>query len=155
MVKVVASTSNYLPYVYSSMLRTQWWFGWSLGWQHGLVLIPSWIRNYSHFKVCNETTYPFSNFNGTVVEVWERISDFITQFVGHVITYSCWGSSESMLIKIIPERYAEISSPSPCTRYRWIIHERLAAILANATCAICKMTTGDILWRNRYLALGE
>ena len=37
----------------------------------------------------DEITYPFSNFNGCTVEVWEWISNFIPHFTGHVITYTC------------------------------------------------------------------
>ena len=34
----------------------------------------------------DEITYPFSNFNGATVEVWEWISYFIPHFTRHVIT---------------------------------------------------------------------
>ena len=35
----------------------------------------------------NEITYPFPNFNGTPVDVWEwLLSKFILQFAGHAIT---------------------------------------------------------------------
>ena len=37
----------------------------------------------------SEITYPFTNFNGCTVEVWEWISNFIPHFTGHVITYPC------------------------------------------------------------------
>ena len=37
--------------------------------QHGLTLIPAWISNYIHYKVWDELTYPFLNFNGCTVEV--------------------------------------------------------------------------------------
>ena len=33
----------------------------------------------------SEVTYPFRNFNGAAVEVWEMISNFIPHFTGHVI----------------------------------------------------------------------
>ena len=36
---------------------------------HGLSLIPAWISNYIHYKVWDEITYPFLNFNGCTVEV--------------------------------------------------------------------------------------
>ena len=32
---------------------------------------PAWTGNHIHYKVWNEITYPFPNFNGTTVEVWE------------------------------------------------------------------------------------
>ena len=37
--------------------------------KHGLTLIPAWISNHIHFKMWNEITYPFLNFNGATVEV--------------------------------------------------------------------------------------
>ena len=33
------------------------------------VRIFTWISNYIHYKVWDEITYPFLNFNGTTVEV--------------------------------------------------------------------------------------
>ena len=53
-------------------------------------LIPAWISGYTHYKVCNEITYPFPDFNRCTVEVWEWISNFIPHFTLHVITYPCW-----------------------------------------------------------------
>ena len=43
--------------------------------------------NYIRCKVWDEITYPFPNFNGFTVEVWEWISIFIPHFTRHVITY--------------------------------------------------------------------
>ena len=40
----------------------------------------SWIDSYFHHKLWDEITYPFPNFNGCTVEVWEWISDFIPYF---------------------------------------------------------------------------
>ena len=37
--------------------------------KHGLTLIPACISNYIHYKVWDEITYPFLNFNGATVEV--------------------------------------------------------------------------------------
>ena len=37
--------------------------------KHGLTLIPAWIGNHMHYKVWDEITYPFLNFNGATVEV--------------------------------------------------------------------------------------
>ena len=36
---------------------------------HGLTLIPAWIWNHIHYKVWDEITYLFLNFNGATVEV--------------------------------------------------------------------------------------
>ena len=56
---------------------------------NGLTLIPTWIRNYIHYSMWDEITYPFPNFNDGIVEVWEWISNFIPHFPGNVITYPC------------------------------------------------------------------
>ena len=37
---------------------------WGLFYLHRLTLIPAWISNYIHYKVRDEITYPFLNFNG-------------------------------------------------------------------------------------------
>ena len=54
-------------------------------------LFPAWISNSMHCNMLDEITYPFPNFNGSTVEVWEWISNFILHFTGHVINYPCWG----------------------------------------------------------------
>ena len=38
----------------------------------------------------DEIIYPFPNFNGSTVEVWEWINNFITHFIIDVITYPGW-----------------------------------------------------------------
>ena len=40
-----------------------------------LTLIPASISNYSHDQLWDKITYPFPNFNGATVEVWEWISN--------------------------------------------------------------------------------
>ena len=57
---------------------------------YGLTLIPAWKRNYIHYNVWGEITYPFPNFSSATVEVREWISDFIPQFTEYMITYPCW-----------------------------------------------------------------
>ena len=56
---------------------------------HGGQETSAWINNYIHYKVWNEITNPFPNFNGATVEVWEWISNIVPYFIGHVITYPC------------------------------------------------------------------
>ena len=53
--------------------------------KHGLTLIPVWISNNIHDKVCYEITYTFS---------W--INCFLPYFTGHVVTYPCWDWSQSV-----------------------------------------------------------
>ena len=50
-------------------------------------------------KMWDNVTYPFPNFNGCTVEVWEWISKFIAHFLMDVITYPCWGKNKCMLVK--------------------------------------------------------
>ena len=47
-------------------------------------------------KVWNDITYPFPDFNGATVEVWEWISNFISHFIMDVITYPCWDYSQGV-----------------------------------------------------------
>ena len=54
------------------------------------TLIPAWVGNHMPYKVWDEITYPFPNFNGGTVEVWEWISNFMPDFTRHVITYTWW-----------------------------------------------------------------
>ena len=54
------------------------------------ISVATWISNYTHYKVCDEITYPFPNFNGCTVEVCEWISNFIPPAIGYVITCLCW-----------------------------------------------------------------
>ena len=61
--------------------------------QHGFTLIPAWIINYSHYYAWDKIIYPYPNFNGCTVEVWEWISNFIPLFTGHMITDPCWYQS--------------------------------------------------------------
>ena len=61
---------------------------------YGLTSIPAWISDYIHYIMWNEITYPIPNFNGVTVEVWERVSNFIPCFTGHMVTYTCWISPE-------------------------------------------------------------
>ena len=66
---------------------------------HGLTLIEAWISYYIHYKVWDGITYPFPNFKGATVEVWEWISNFITHFTVHVIPYPWWEESLCMVVK--------------------------------------------------------
>ena len=52
-----------------------------------------------------QITYPFPNFNGCAVEVWELISNFVSHFIMDAITYSCWYSSWTMLVNGDPEAH--------------------------------------------------
>ena len=49
-----------------------------------------WVSNYIHYKMWDEITYIFPNYNGLTVEVWEWIRDFIPHFIMELINYPCW-----------------------------------------------------------------
>ena len=51
-------------------------------------VISAWISNHMHSW--DEITYQFPNFNGSTVEVWEWINNFITHFIMDDISYLCW-----------------------------------------------------------------
>ena len=63
------------------------------------VSILTWISNHMPSKVWYEMTYPFPNFNGWSVEVWEWVSHFIPRFTMYVIIYPWWDLSWSILEK--------------------------------------------------------
>ena len=58
--------------------------------QHGITSLTAWISNHMPNKVWDEITYPFPNFNGSNVEVWEFISNIMPHVIKYVITHTCW-----------------------------------------------------------------
>ena len=38
----------------------------------------------------DDVNYPFPNYDGDTVEVWEGISNFVLHFIVHVITFPSW-----------------------------------------------------------------
>ena len=69
---------------------------------YGSTLISAWISNHTPSKVWNKITYPFPNFNGATIEVWEWMNNFIPYFIRDAITYPCWGESQNHVSKIFP-----------------------------------------------------
>ena len=63
----------------------------------------------------DEITYPFPNFNGTPIEVWEWISNFIPCFVIDVITYPCRDQSWSIPVKEAPGIISWVKKTKPCS----------------------------------------
>ena len=68
--------SNSLKYV-SVPVNAKFWhqlrFGWHLdnwGPLHHDELIPAWISNCIHYKMCDEINSPFPNFNDCSVGIW-------------------------------------------------------------------------------------
>ena len=61
-----------------------------------LFIILAWMRNYLHWKVWDEFTSTFPSFNGSTVELWEWINDFVPHFIGHMPTYPIRHWTQSM-----------------------------------------------------------
>ena len=64
----------------------------------------------------DENTYPFPNFNGCTVQVWEYIRNLTPHLIMDVVTYPCGNSSYSVLAIWAPDLslYCNIASkPSP------------------------------------------
>ena len=70
---------------YLSIPKLQWLHRWSLG--MAKYFHPS---NQMPSKVWDEITYPFPNFNGATVEVWEWLSIFIPHFVMDELLIHAW-----------------------------------------------------------------
>ena len=68
---------------------------------HGSILVLVWISNHGPSKVWDEMP-SVTNFNGCTVEVWDRISEFISYFIMVIITYPCWDKLYTMLVKGTP-----------------------------------------------------
>ena len=57
-------------------------------WFNSNPSMDKWLSN--HYKVWDEITNPFPNFNRVTIEVWEWISNSIPHIIGHKIAYPCW-----------------------------------------------------------------
>ena len=64
-------------------------------------------------KMWDEIIYPFPNFNGYTIEVWERISHFIAHIIMHVITYPCWIKKISLWMN------TRLLTRNAAMKYRW------------------------------------
>ena len=50
-------------------------------------------------EMWDEITYPFPNFNGATVEIWEWMINFIPHYIMDVFTPPCWDLGWSKLVK--------------------------------------------------------
>ena len=57
------------------------------------------ISYYNHYKVWNEITYLFPNFDGATVGIYEWISNFIVQVAEHMIIYTSGDWSSTLFVK--------------------------------------------------------
>ena len=71
------------------------------------------MSSHIFHKVWGEIIYPFPNFNGSTVGVWECINNFIPRFIIDVITYPWRDLSYSMLVKrpLVVNGYHRTKSP--------------------------------------------
>ena len=63
---------------------------WGPFYQHGLIIIPARISYHMPSKLWDEITYPFPNFNGCTVDVFEWSSNFSSHFIMDVIIHPCY-----------------------------------------------------------------
>ena len=88
--------------------------GWNEYWNpfylHEITSIPTWISNPMLNKVWGEITYPFPNFNGCNIEVWEWINNFTPYFIRDVLAYPCWDLRKIMLMLGAPSIINEVAN---------------------------------------------
>ena len=70
----------------------------NVGWNY-LLIYKLQPLHYVHDKVYDDITYPFPNFNGCTVEVWEWIINFIQHLSCHVISYPCCDYHQLLWVK--------------------------------------------------------
>ena len=90
-------------------------------------LSPVWIGNHIPSKVWDEITYSLPNFNCCTVEVLEWISNCISHFIVHVVTYPC--PKCKVLIRPNPQKYASPGGKYPRIDVDWTLirHFRVRA----------------------------
>ena len=49
-------------------------------WYQLVCELYRWIGKNSHYKVWDELSYPFPNFDGATVEIWDWINNFIPRY---------------------------------------------------------------------------
>ena len=76
------------------------------------TLIPARISNHMPAKVWYEIIYPFPNFNGADVEVWEWISNCIPRFTRHVV--ECRNVKGQLELKTWDKYNKSITHPCRC-----------------------------------------
>ena len=65
-----ASAGTGIDFTNKNKIVSSWVQIWGPFYWHELALIPAWVSKYTHYKVWDEITYSFPNFNGFTVEVW-------------------------------------------------------------------------------------
>ena len=124
-------------------------------------LLLTWINcnPIIHYKMWDEITYPFPNFNGCTVEVWEWISNIIPHFTGECDYLSMLGIKLIHVTKCAPG----VSLPtgiilktneaviniyvSVVYIYRLLSHLNVCHFIANVNCLFISVHN-DIMMRN-------
>ena len=75
----------------------------------------------------DEIIYPNPNFNSATVEVLEWISNFVTHFTEHAISYPFWNLSYTMLLKGA-QLYPSVSIPLQICRPIAVYHSKRALL---------------------------
>ena len=80
------------------------------------------LGKWSHlYKLWDELTYLFPNFNGAAVEVWEWISNFIPHFSVYVIVFTLWARWESTELEFGCNK-TEVSFELELRRKKSLVH---------------------------------
>ena len=84
-------------------------------------LILARINDYIYYNVWGEITFPFPNFNGATVEVWEWISNFIPHLIMDLIIHPF-----GIKVEMGPGGYhlggLFLSKSSPCNSFEGWAH---------------------------------
>ena len=81
-----------------------------------LTLIPAWISNNIHYKVWDENTCPFPNFNGAAVRLQAIIWTNVDQVLwSHMASLGYNELSDALLQGVNPTTSeADADAPAPC-----------------------------------------
>ena len=99
--------------------------------QHGSTLTPAWISNHIHYKMWDEITYPFPNFNSSGIGVWEWMNNFIPHVTGHMFYLSMLGlklihvSKRGPEVLMFVERICDVIVSRHCLCWLKCSHGRL------------------------------
>ena len=97
----------------------------------------------------DEITYPFANFNGCTVEVWEWTSNFTIHIRRHVITSPCSSMLSYVLVSLCYQPFTQTRSLRLFQQCRWIIKLlifRHITLLLNTRISIFHPTPSCMRW---------
>ena len=101
--------------------------GWGPFYLRALTSIPVWISNHINSKVRDEIIYPFPNFNGSTIKVWERIRHFIPHPESEYL--SVWGSKLKHVSKCGPWYFTKMNiNEAPTIGPIWDIYRQVSIV---------------------------